>query len=148
MLLICTGAVFPGVILSPNYKEEEENKKLKSLRAEKAGVQSDTTRPFNQLPSQGVPADPSTSKAAMQIASSDRDRLIPGQPQDSPELEPDPNPAKVSVWGEVFQAVLSTATQLFAVWFVFQGMDEMFAPVNSRSAFFFANVVSCWIDAT
>jgi hypothetical protein len=43
---------------------------------------------------------------------------------------------------EVLQTTLSAATQLFAVWFVFKGMDEMFAPVNSRSAFAFAKVVS------
>ena len=37
---------------------------------------------------------------------------------------------------EGLQTTLSAATQLFAVWFVFKGMDEMFAPVNICSAFF------------
>ena len=80
MLLICTGAIFPGLIMSP-------------IRKTKAGS--------------------------------------------------DPNSDEVPTKTEVLQTVLSTATQLFAVWFVFKGMDEMFAPVNSRSAFAFANVVSC-----
>ena len=90
VLLICTGAIFPGLILSPDR-----------VAKKKPGAQ-------------------------------------------------DPNPVTVSTMGEALQAALSTATQIFAVWFVSKGggMDEMFAPVNSRSAFFFANVVSSWIDAT
>ena len=55
----------------------------------------------------------------------------------------DSNPVKVATSNEALQTALSAATQLFAVWFVFKGMDEMFAPVNSRSAFAFAKVVSC-----
>ena len=85
VLLICTGAIFPGLIMSPIRK------------------------------------------------------IKPGS---------DPNSAEVPTNNEALQTVLSAATQLFAVWFVFKGMDEMFAPVNSRSAFAFTEVVSCWIDAT
>ena len=121
VLLICTGAIFPGLILSP----DEKAKKKKEL--EKAEDQSDATR-LIQHPDPG----PSTSNVGRQTTPND----------------PDPSPVKVSTKGEVFQTALSAATQLFAVWFVFKGMDELFAPVNSRSAFVFAKVVSCWIDAT
>ena len=88
VLLICTGAVFPGLILSPDREDSESNEELD-------------------------------------------DRNSTG------------NPVKVATSNEALQTALSAATQLFAVWFVFKGMDEMFAPVNSRSAFAFAEVVSC-----
>ena len=89
MLLICIGAVIPGIVLSPNRMDRPE-----------AGMDRDS------------------------------------------------NPVKGATKTEVLQTALSAATQLFGVWFVFKGMDEMFAPVNSRSVFAFAKVVSCWIDAT
>lgn len=122
MLLICTGAIFPGLILSPDERAKKKNKDV-----QKAEVQSDSTRLIQQLD-----PGPSTSNVGRQTTSND----------------PDPSPVKVSTKGEILQTALSAATQLFAVWFVFKGMDEMFAPVNSRSAFAFAKVVSYWIGAT
>ena len=148
VLLICTGAVFPGLILSPDRKAKEKYEEEKK-KEEKEGseAQSESTHLLTGIQSESRQAIPSTSNVAgpatLNVAGRTTSTGTTGSSSSS-----NPNPVKVSTKGEFFQAVLSSATQLFAVWFVFKGMDEMFAPVNSRAAFAFAKVVSCWIDET
>ena len=99
MLLICTGAVFPGFIVSLDRKAKKE-----SERQTKAEVQRNAAH--HSIQPQDPEAGPSTPNVAEKTTFSDQDRFIQSESRQAGPLmlnvasqpsssERDPNPVKV-----------------------------------------------------